>query len=308
MKKNNAQSPILTTIILLLAIAFAIARTSENDTATTDSNPTTEEAYVMSREDNGLNANAAEGIAESSGETDEETNEAKVGEGIEIPTFTIKKQSQILKRLAYTVSYNKNTRCPNWVAWRLLATRTDGPYNRKGYRFHEDLEVPTPRACPEDYKGSPFGMQRGHMCPAADNKWSDKAMDECHLMTNICPQYGKLNGGDWKDLEDACRDWANTYDCIYIVCGPIFNTKHPKAIGHDYVAVPDAFFKVILRLGKHPQALGFIYPNGYCNGDMDNYVLSVDDVEKAVGLDFFSSLDDKIESKVEKASNLHLWK
>ena len=228
-------------------------------------------------------------------------------EGLEIPKSTRKVVSLILKRLAYTLSYNKSTLCPNWVAWVLTKDHTDGPYNRKDFRFHEDMDVPFPRAYYEDYKGSPLGMQRGHMCPAADNKWSDKAMDECHLMTNICPQYGELNGGDWKDLEDACREWAETYNCIYIVCGPIFSSNHCRKIGEHNISVPDAFFKVILRLGKHPQALGFIYPNKKCSGRMTDYALSVDDVEKAVGLDFFSTLDDNIENKVERSSNLNAW-
>ena len=193
------------------------------------------------------------------------------------------------------------------MAWKLTADHTEGPYVRKGYRFHEDMDVPYPRAYYEDYKGSPYGMQRGHMCPAADNKWSDEAMDECHLLTNICPQYGQLNGGEWKDLEDACRDWAKHYGCIYIVCGPIFYSDGPRLIGEHDIAVPDAFFKVVLRLGRNPQALGFIYPNDRCSGPMSDFVMSVDEVEKTVGLDFFAALNDAVENKVERQAKLEKW-
>ena len=43
---------------------------------------------------------------------------------------------QILKRMAYTVSYNKETRCPNWVAWKLTAEHADGGVKRiTGYDF-----------------------------------------------------------------------------------------------------------------------------------------------------------------------------
>lgn len=229
-------------------------------------------------------------------------------DGLLAPVMEVKRPSQILHRYAYVVSYNRKTRCPNWVAWELTADHSFGPVNRKGYRFHEDDEVPAPRADYSDYKGSPYGMQRGHMNPAGDNKWSERAMDECHLMTNICPQYGNLNGGDWKDLEEACRTWAQAYDNVFIVCGPIFTSKTPKRIGYNDVAVPDGFFKVVLRLGKHPQALGFIYPNSDCSGRMSDYVMSVDDVEKAVGMDFFAGLNDNTEKKVERRSDLNAWK
>ena len=30
-------------------------------------------------------------------------------------------------------------------------------------------------------------MDRGHMCPAGDNRWHWKAMQESFYMTNICP-------------------------------------------------------------------------------------------------------------------------
>jgi endonuclease G len=228
---------------------------------------------------------------------------------IEIPVMLKNVPNFILKRYAYTMSYNKSTRCPNWVAWKLTGNHTYGSYKRKNYNFHEDMDVPSPRAKLHDYSYNGLGLERGHMCPAGDNKWSDRAMDECHLLSNICPQYGKLNGGAWKYLEEDCRDWAEAYNCIYIVCGPIFYGKtHGTTIGEDKIAVPDAFFKVILRLGNKPQALGFIYPNRKCSGGKSKYVMSVDKVEEIVGMDFFSSLDDNVENKVEQSSNLNLWR
>ena len=40
---------------------------------------------------------------------------------------------------------------------------------------------------------------------------------------------------------------------------------------------------------------------------MSYYVRSVDDVEKATGLDFFYQLDDKVENKIESRSELSKW-
>lgn len=217
---------------------------------------------------------------------------------------------QLLRRYAYTASYNRKTLNPNWVGWVLTAGHTDGEYERKGHLFVEDTDVPEPRATYKDIRESECGYQRGHICPAGDNKWSYRAQKEAFLMTNICPQNGYLNQRDWKYLEEACRDWAKQYGKVFIVSGPVFKSRKPKTVGEHGVAVPDAFFKVVLRLakGKSPaHAIGFVYENKSGHHGMDYYVRSVDEVEKLTGLDFFSPLDDATEQRVEKEKNLGDW-
>lgn len=212
---------------------------------------------------------------------------------------------QILKRTGYVASYNKTTLLPNWVAWHLTAERTEGSVKRSGVDFAEDTEVPEPRATDWDYYNS--GYDRGHMCPAADNKWSKKAMEESFLFTNMCPQNGNLNRGDWNEMEMACRKWAKKYGDLYIVCGPILYKGKHKTIGKNKVVVPEAFFKVVLRTGDNPQAIGFIYKNTSGNRPKDSYVNTVDEVERITGIDFFSSLPDDVEKKVEAECDLGLW-
>lgn len=212
---------------------------------------------------------------------------------------------QILKRTGYVASYNKTTLLPNWVAWHLTAERTEGSAKRSGVDFAEDTEVPEPRATDWDYYNS--GYDRGHMCPAADNKWSKKAMEESFLFTNMCPQNGNLNRGDWNEMEMACRKWAKKYGGLYIVCGPILYKGKHKTIGKNKVVVPEAFFKVVLRTGDNPQAIGFIYKNTSGNRPKDSYVNTVDEVERITGIDFFPSLPDDVEKKVEAECDLGLW-
>ena len=129
-------------------------------------------------------------------------------------------------------------------------------------------------------------------------------------MTNICPQNGDLNQRDWKYLEEACRDWALKYGKVYIVAGPIFKSKTWRTVGENHVAVPDAFFKVVLTLGKNqdsPKAIGFIYLNEKGRHQMEYYARSVDEVEAVTGLDFFSHLDDSVERVVESRCDLRDW-
>ena len=105
---------------------------------------------------------------------------------------------------------------------------------------------------------------------------------------------------------------------VYICCGPIFDDAPAKTIGGRYnyslrrngikVHVPTRFFKVILSLKKGKEkAIGFIYNNDDSRQPMSDCCMSVDDVEKITGLDFFPALDDKTENLIEAESDLTEW-
>ncbi len=224
--------------------------------------------------------------------------------GLEIPICKSRISQTVKHRLAYTVSYNHDTRQPSWVAWTLTREHASGKLPRS--KFRDDEEMPSPKGMMTDYYNS--GLDKGHMCPAGDNKWSQRAMDECFLMTNMCPQTHALNAGIWNSIEQQCRTWAKKYGKLYIVCGPIYLNKQHRKLGKNKVVVPDAFFKVILRTGKSPQAIGFICRNQTETGfKKKDFVNSVDEVERITGYDFFSKLPDNIEKKVEAKADLKQW-
>ena len=165
-------------------------------------------------------------------------------------------------------------------------------------KFLPDPDVRGAKAYTGDYTKS--GYDRGHMAPAADMKWNKQAMEESFYMSNICPQNPNLNRGDWNDLEEKSRQWAKKYGAVYIACGPIYDTKRPKRIGNNKVAVPHAFYKVILiNDKKNPQAIGFIFPNSAGHKPLKKYMVTVDSVEKRTDIDFFPALPDEIENRIE---------
>lgn len=213
----------------------------------------------------------------------------------------------IIRHSAYTLCYNKKYNTPKWVAWELTASETDGNLRRSN-DFYEDPDLPARyRVCSTDYRGS--GYDRGHMCPAADNRWDGTAMTECFYMSNMCPQNNHLNSGPWGKLEDSCRRWAEQEGSIYIVCGPIYRGARHAYIGDCHrVAVPEAFFKVVLSLRRGSEkAIGFVYDNTSARQTMEGAAMSVDAVEEMTGYDFFPLLDDKLEATLESNYNLRKW-
>lgn len=209
----------------------------------------------------------------------------------------------MLSYTGFTVAFCPEKHQPYYTAWTLEPNKVDGPANRKDANFAADPNV-AGCASLEDYRKS--GFDRGHLCPAADCRWSNQAMHDCHYLTNISPQHTKLNTGAWKTIEENCRDWATKYGTLYIVAGPVLSDRLTRTIGASPVPVPDRFFKVIIC----PEAdlgIGFIMPNEYVNGGAQATVSTIDQVEAITGFDFFSALPDDIENRLEQQHSLAAW-
>ena len=218
---------------------------------------------------------------------------------------------QIIEYEAMTVAFNSDLHIPDWVAWELTYDEADGSVPRKDdFEVAENVEG---CALPSDYYKS--GYDRGHMAPAGDMKWSETAMEQSFILTNIAPQAGELNSGAWKKLEEKCRarvtltnNGEQRDSAIVIICGPVPGEKPIGYIGESSVAVPQRFFKVILApYAREPYSIGFVMPNGKVEGGMQKAAMSVDDVETITGYDFFSALPDSIENQIESHFNFNKW-
>lgn len=264
--------------------------------------------YVHQNREKVFSTETVQAIGSQTGTTGaEETASANTGLSLqlEIPKTVGKRDEMVIRHLGYTVSYNNFYKTPNWVAWELTRQETEGDEERTN-KFLPDPELPEPRVTTSDYTRS--GYDRGHMAPAADMKWSSRAMKESFYMSNISPQLPGLNRGSWKKLEDRCRRWAAAGGTYYIVAGPVFSDAPAKHIGTGRVAVPGGFFKVIYTdVGGKPRAAGFLFDNveGKTAGER---IVTVDAVERLTRYDFFPDLPDATEKKVEATVNAALWR
>ena len=211
----------------------------------------------------------------------------------------------------YSICYRESYEQAEWSAYCLTEEELVKNAKRSD-DFRSDPEISTGSATPADYKKS--GYDRGHLSPAADFAFDEEAMSETFYMSNMSPQAGSLNRGIWKDLESQVRVWAKTFGRVYVVSGPILEktASEYQSIGENGVSVPEFYYKVILaplyedekdkatpQDAKEIIATGYIFPNEKCEGELDDYAVSVDEVEKRTKLDFFSLLEDKTENEVE---------
>ena len=145
------------------------------------------------------------------------------------------------------------------------------------------------------------------MAPAGDMKWDEEAMRESFYMTNICPQVKALNTGAWNMLEGRVREWAKRDSVLIVATGPILGDSMPT-IGDSKVAVPPRFCKIVMASHTSPmRAIAFIYDNARATGKLEDQAVSVDEVEEATGIDFFSTLPDEIEDAIEAQCDVKQW-
>ena len=229
---------------------------------------------------------------------DNHTGQTEHFPGLETVTLPEDLYSQIKEYIGFTISFNKDNKTPNYVAWELLGDEVKNDIDRTD-NFWTDPDI---EGCPSTKDYTRSGYDRGHMCPAADQKWSIEAMNDCFVMANICPQDHKLNAGAWNTLENKERQWAKRDSAIMIIAGPLYSADDTNRIGNAKVRVPGAFFKVLLApYVEEPRGIAFVYPNMTSPGNMQDYAMSIDELEKITGYDFFPALPDELEKTVESS-------
>lgn len=137
-------------------------------------------------------------------------------------------------------------------------------------------------------------------------KSSNEMYELTFLTSNASPQLYDFNAGIWNRLEQKVRYWADRYNGLYVITGGVLE-KNLKTIGYEKVAVPDYFYKVILTKDKK-NMIGFLVPHKNSNDALYTFVVSVDEIEKRTGIDFFEKLPNDIENQLESNNGYKNWK
>ncbi|HDZ05041.1 hypothetical protein LCGC14_0081030 [marine sediment metagenome] len=212
---------------------------------------------------------------------------------------------EIVNHEYFTLSYNEPYEQAEWVAYTLDKSHLTYDDRKRPY-FIEDPYVSSKSADWRNYKGS--GYDRGHLVPAGDRRFSLQAYNETFYTSNISPQDREFNGGVWNDLEQQTRRWAKKYGVLYIFTGGVLESGL-KEIGQEDVDVPDVFYKIIAHKNEDKvYSISFMIPNKPQFTSLRDFVVSIDDIEKETGIDFFSELPEKQQNAFEGSINTTGWK
>ena len=211
----------------------------------------------------------------------------------------------LIDRPGYALGYIEYHEQAAFVIYKLTAREALTKEAQRTNRFRRDPEIPTGSATTADYRRS--GYDRGHLAPAADMAFSVQTMADSFFMSNMSPQKPAFNRGIWKRLEEQVRQIAIREKAIYVVTGPILPKKKTVTIGANQVTVPTHYYKVIFDLTPPRKMIGFILPNEGSDRPLEDFAVTVDVVEKATGLDFFSALPKAVQERFESTISISAW-
>ena len=218
----------------------------------------------------------------------------------------------------YSFGWSQKDRVALWVAYPLCKLYTNGSAGRTNAWAMDPLLG--------DNSAAPFGgycgdYARGHQLPSADRQCCYDANAQTFYGTNMTPQLNAHNEGIWSSLENKVRNIANSSDTTYVVTGVVVSAsgKKEKDSYGNSVTVPDAYFKVLLRysksstLGQWNAAAFYLEHRSYSGNISKEHSMSVDELEKKTGFDFFVNLPAKVgadqAAKIEATdpANVALW-
>ena len=232
----------------------------------------------------------------------------------------------MLSKEQYLISYNKDHRSPNWVAWKLEISHIGKSGRSNNFSIDSDLENFLAQSAENkhavdssEYKGSCF--DRGHQVPSADRSDTMVNNEATFLMSNMIPQTPYLNRVIWKNLEQYSRDLVQKEGKkLYIVAGPIYDQNFGAIGPQKDIPVPSKEFKIIYILESNQTladidllnpAIAVLMPNvlqdgsipdtlspANCNTinkpsidrmDWQKYTTTLNEIERLSGLHFFHS-------------------
>lgn len=225
---------------------------------------------------------------------------------------------QIIAHSAFSLSYNEDHEQANWVMHIITPDIVEGNASRSN-DFRIDPLISTGSSVEADYflkkqkadnsyEYDGFGYDRGHLAPSADFRWSEKALSESYFYSNMSPQIGDFNRLKWAELEGWMREYVTTHSTrLIIVTAPILTDNLGKIErGVNKVSIPTYFVKVALDL-ENKRGVGFVLPHQKIENPLESYIVSIDSVEKLLGYDLFSNLDDKLENAIEAQNDYSSW-
>lgn len=211
----------------------------------------------------------------------------------------------------YSMLYDKKMKMAHWVAYPLHRCYTEKNVERKDNWVSDPLvrENEFQAVVSKSYGGKIY--RRGHQIPSNDRVATMEMNNQTFYFTNQTPQrQDKFNGAIWMNLEHRINSWSTASDTVYVVTGAVppsddatwIKEKSIKDNDGKDIPIPSYYFKAVARKigGKYHTIAFWMQHRDYTDSQSYmKYAVSVSDLEKNTGFEFFPGLDESTKSQLD---------
>ena len=235
------------------------------------------------------------------------------------PAFS--KNLDIIEHSGMVLGFDCDYKMASWVFHVLTPDVSFGSVSRSN-DFRPDDQASCGSAQESDYfvrKETPdgtfeydgFGFDRGHLAPSADFRWSANALSESYYYSNMTPQRPEFNRESWASLEGLLRKIVDQEKKqFYVITGPVLHEGLPEIErSANKLKIPELHYKIIVDASaENPRGMAFLMPNKKCEQRLSAYVITIDSLERLTGIDFFPTMNEALETKIEQTADFNAWK
>jgi len=208
----------------------------------------------------------------------------------------------------YSMLFDKNKRCALWTAFVMHATEYKD--NSVGRNQAWDYDPAITKSWQPDLSSSYDGdYDRGHQVASNERQTTVEQNKQTFYYSNMTPQFGTLNQGQWGALETKVQTAAKSItgrDSLYVVTGPIFGSSPSTTKDASNVAcpIPSGYFKCLMKCsfdtnGQMTAAVGCAYYFG-TNSSNETWTLkTIDEIESMTGFDFYANVPSTYQTDAE---------
>ncbi len=247
--------------------------------------------------------------------------------------------------VSLSLELDKSQRANHWTCFTMHAGTPNNDVGRTP-SFSVDSNVPTAyQVNTSEYTSGKYTTSvvnldgnnmtmfaRGHICASEDRQSSSEQNSHTFVTSNIHPQYQAHNAGLWQRMEAKVQTWgySNSFrDTLYVCKGATIGNVTlngsttsgliPKSEVQSLFGVnitgslpiPRYWYMAVLRL-KNGQYQAMAYwteqINSSCSSTtLQSCMITIDELERRTGIDFFCNLPDDIEDSVEATLNSSVW-
>lgn len=221
--------------------------------------------------------------------------------------------------VSYSCEWDYQKKSQRWSCCAMTSKTIKGGAGYTG-DFREDPDLPTAMRFSDTssmYSGS--GFTRGHIIASADVQYSREANQQTFYYTNMQPQYDNFNAGEtyegiWVRMEKWVRKKAQSLhagDTLFVCKGGTIDDESQilKRVKNQLIVPRYFYMALLMKSGGQYKAIGLWaeHKSTVDNSKVASHAITIDELERLTGIDFFCNLPDDIEHKVQGSISLISW-